>query len=95
VRQDVAAGVRPVTGDENDIGGAENHRPAEIRFDRFFTQIRKNSFSLQQEGSRDDAQRFHAFSFSRGKMGDGGLIADRLASVKTGPIFRNERETPF
>ena len=47
MRQDVTAGVRSVTGDENNGGGAEDHRPAEIRFDRFFAQIREDPLSLQ------------------------------------------------
>ncbi len=62
VRQDVAVGVRPVTGDEDDLGGAEDERRAELRFHRLFPQIRKNPLSLQKDGSRDDAQGFHSLS---------------------------------
>jgi hypothetical protein len=59
----VAVRIFPVTRDEGDLGGMEEQRPAELRFPGLFPQVRENPLSLQKNGSRDDAQEFHWFSF--------------------------------
>ena len=64
MRQDVAARVFPVTGDENDLGGTIDQRPTELGFHLFFPQVCEDPFSLQKDGSQNNAQRFQLPSLS-------------------------------